>query len=202
MQHRRTRPDEREIFARLVELEAGVQRRGWIRPVLARRKHDQVCARRQRHARKGPLRRVGLFVREVMAGQVDPAGRGIVDLDPIGKGTVLVGECGRVVGHDFRDDEMTGGLNQQHFKRGGVGAERVAHSEGVSGRGRELNIHTADSVEGLGRHIADAGREAEGLAVACIPRQRHCFTGGTEAFVRREAVDDRSRIDEDGHRAG
>ncbi len=83
---------------------------GWIwlvevAPILPRCEHQQMRSRRNRGFREAPLERLRRVVGQPKASQVHRRGGGIVQLDPVRKIAVLVGQCRPVVRHHFADND-------------------------------------------------------------------------------------------------
>ena len=77
-------------------------------------KYDQEALGGQVRAREKPAGLARGIVRERPSIQIHRARAGVVNLDPIGKLPVLVGESGLVVGHEFADIHLRGGRTSQN----------------------------------------------------------------------------------------
>ena len=89
----------------VVRLPAGGRRPAGQASVLPRREHQQVFARRHRGFREAPLERLGRIVGQSKAVEADRRVGAVVQLDPVRKVAVLIGECRPVVGHHFADND-------------------------------------------------------------------------------------------------
>ena len=74
-------------------------------PIFPRCKNEQVFSRRNRGFWEAPLERLRRVVGQPKASQVHRRGGGIVQLDPVRKIAVLVGQCRPVVCHHFVDND-------------------------------------------------------------------------------------------------
>ena len=104
---------QREIFAARLQAEIRVQRLAQHHAIRAIREYDQEAFGGQVRAREKPAVLVRGIVRERPSVQIHRARAAVVNLDPIGKQPVLVGESGLVVGHEFADIHLRGGRTSQ-----------------------------------------------------------------------------------------
>jgi len=109
--------EQRQIVAALAQREIGVQHAGRIAAIVPRGEHHEVLTRIERHGREGPRLGVAEGVGEVVAGQIDRRGRGIVDLDPVLVLTVFIGQPVFIVGHEFGDHQRVAVEDQPRFER-------------------------------------------------------------------------------------
>ena len=100
------RPDQREILARLVQLEVRVQFAR--RVIFSRSEHEAIFVRGQRYIRKGPLGGLRRIVRQRPILQAERTRRRIPNLDPVREVSVLIGLQRVVPGEELADDRLGG----------------------------------------------------------------------------------------------
>ena len=80
--------------------------------MLFRSEDHQKAAGVEIGAGETPLGQFIGIVSQIPATQVHGLGAGIINLDPVFVGTVLVGQCACVVRHKFRDNDRAGGVRR------------------------------------------------------------------------------------------
>ena len=119
--------DEAEVLAGRIEAEIRVQRQTRDGAVLTGGEDGEKSAGTDRHVGERPLVQNGGIVGEVIAGEIDVGGGGVVQLDPVGTVSVLVLEAGVVDGEKFADERRGRGRGDadahqaaalQRFERG------------------------------------------------------------------------------------
>src|SRR5439155_26446350 len=98
------RRHQRQVLAIRRELEIRVQPARRIKAIFSRGEDDQISAGVQRHGGKCPLGKVRCVVREMVTCQRDRGGVRILNLNPIGKLNVLVGQRGPIRSHELGDN--------------------------------------------------------------------------------------------------
>ena len=107
--HRAVRPEQRQIFAVGTQLEICVQRRAGRGAVLAGSKDDHEAFRRHVRGRETPFARIARAVRQGPVEQADAVARRVLDFNPVGRISVLVGERIGVARHEFGDADLAAG---------------------------------------------------------------------------------------------
>ena len=110
---RAIRFDQRQILTTFAQIKIRVQSCSRNSPVLTRGKDNEKLTRRQRYRRKSPQGQIRRLVGQAPVFQRKHFGGRIVQLDPIGKRTILVGQERRIIGHEFGDDRIC-----MHAQRG------------------------------------------------------------------------------------
>lgn len=95
-----------EKFARGIEGKIGVERTIRFSPVLAGGEDEKEGLRLEDSVGKRPLVRLLRIIGETVSLEVDGLVSEIVDLDPVGKITVLVGGKAVIVRQEFTDDDL------------------------------------------------------------------------------------------------
>ena len=100
------RPDQREIFAARAQTERRVQQGTGHAPVLAGGKDGEKAVGRKIRRGEQPAEGRVLHIGERPAVQVHGVGAAVEEFDPVGVGTVLVAQPGRIAGGELGDDDV------------------------------------------------------------------------------------------------